>query len=164
MKLAYFDQRTILGRAALKLAKAAERAVKAAYDSKDFTDRTYNLHDSYAAAVYYNSELIVDSVYVLEPQKATEPKDWYGQSKSGHSEALDYFMNFKPRKKGLTMVLIAAMPYADILEGGKGGLRRKYKVISGANSIMRNIAAEMQGMFGRRRGSRTSVSVTPIKK
>ena len=43
-------------------------------------------------------------------------------------------------KNGVELVIIAAMFYASILEGGRGTLRRKYQVISGATNLMGSLA------------------------
>ena len=39
--------------------------------------------------------------------------------------------------------MAAAMPYGVVLEKGGGGLRRKYKVISGINTEVGNLAARL---------------------
>ena len=43
----------------------------------------------------------------------------------------------------MDLVVAAAMPYGVVLEKGGGGLRRKYKVISGINSEVCNLAARL---------------------
>lgn len=152
------DFRTRTGRFIKSLFPKCKEAVKAAIATNEFTNRTGNLHDSYGAALYYNDKLISESIYYEEPIAVTR-KPWKGEMKSGHNEMKEYLKRFRPRKKGITLVLVAAMPYGEILERGGGNLRRKYKVIVGANTVMRKIAAEISGMFGRRRGARTSVNI-----
>ena len=74
----------------------------------------------------------------------------------------------RPRTKGLSLILIAAMPYEKVLEQGyfevKGkriNLTKKYKVITGANAFMRQLAQKWAGKFGRKaKGIR--VNVNPI--
>lgn len=170
MKFAYLDSKSLTKKLAKELAEDGMRAVIEAYETAEFTTRTGNLADSYGSAVYLDGELIYDSIFFFEPT-ATTPRQWYGEAISGHQEMIEYFRNFKPRSKGLSLILIAAMPYTDVLEKGYGAgpkrtfsLKRKYKVISGANTIMRNIANKYKsGKFGRRRGLRTNISVNPIK-
>ena len=163
MKFAYLDSKSLTKKLAKELAEDGMRAVIETYETAEFTTRTGNLADSYGSAVYLDGELIYDSIFFFEPT-ATTPRQWYGEAISGHQEMIEYFRNFKPRSKGLSLILIAAMPYTDILEGGKGFLRRKYRVISGANSIMQEIANKYKsGKFGRRRGLRTNINVNPIK-
>lgn len=155
------DYRTSLGRLVKVMKEDCKRVVEEAINTNEFTNRTNNLEDSYGCAVYYNGQLLRDTLYYKEPI-ATNTKLWYKKEKSGHKEMLNYFETFRPRKRGLTMVLVAAMPYGEILETGGGYLRRKYKVIVGANGLMRELAAKYDGMFGRRRGGRTSINVERI--
>lgn len=142
----------------------AFRLVEEAYKTKTFEEQTGNLADSFGAAVYYDGVLVKDGIQYLEPT-ATKPRQWTsGDFRSGHDEMIKYFQNYKPRKKGFTIVLVAAMPYAPILEGGGGyGIRHKYKVITGANSLMRELAAKYESKFGGRtwskgRGTRTTIN------
>lgn len=147
-----------------ELVHDAFRLVEEAYKTKTFEEQTGNLADSFGAAVYYDGDLVKDGIQYLEP-KATEPRMWKrGDYRSGHEEMIQYFRNYKPRKKGFTIVLIAAMPYAPVLEGGGGyGIRHKYKVITGANSLMRELAAKYERKFGGRnwskgKGTRTTIN------
>lgn len=153
-----FDGRTRLGKLYLKMKADCRRVVEEAIRTNEFTNRTNNLEDSYGAALYYDGVLLPETLYYHEP-KAITPKKWKGKLVSGHDEMMDYFRKFKPRKKGFTLVLVAAMPYGEILERGGGNLHRKYRVIVGANEIMRTLAAEYNGFFGRRRIARTSINV-----
>ena len=41
-----------------ELAEDGRKAIQTAYENRDFTNRTYNLHDSYGSAVYYNGVLV----------------------------------------------------------------------------------------------------------
>lgn len=156
-----FDGRTRLGKLYLRMKADCKRVVEEAIRTNEFVNRTGNLEDSYGAAIYYDGVLQEDSIYYREP-KAISAKKWKGSTIKGHDEMLSYLRSFKPRKKGLTLVLVAAMPYGEILERGGGRLLRKYKVIVGANEILRSLAAEYGGMFGRRRVARTSISVESI--
>lgn len=155
------DYRTALGRIIKEMKDDCKRLVMRAQSTKDYTNRSFHLRDSYGAAVYHNGVLLTDTIYYREPV-ATGTKNFKRDgslvSTSGHRAMIDYLHRYKPRKKGLTIVLVAAMPYGEILESGRG-LQRKYKVIIGSNSLMRELAAKYDGMFGRRRGSRTTVSV-----
>lgn len=159
----FIDYRTIEGRFIKEMTKDCKTAVDAAIASNEFKNRTGNLQDSYGAALYKDGVLIRESIYYKTPIATTEKK-WRGEMKSGHDEMIKYFESFKPRKMGITMVLVAAMPYGEVLERGGGNLNRKYKVIVGANSVMRELAAKYEGMFGRRRGARTSINVERINK
>jgi hypothetical protein len=124
------------------------RLVSAAYTTKTFQEETGNLADSIGAAVYRNGVLLEDTIAYREP-RASSPAAWYpkkGDYRSGHEEMIKYFRNYKPRTKGLTIVLVAAMPYAEVLEQrpSKSGLQRKYKVITGAYSSLRQLKGEYE--------------------
>lgn len=129
------------------LADACVRAVAEARHTATFEDQTHNLSDSYGAAVYKDGVLLQNTIAYLSPE-ATVGRKWKDDVKYGHDEMMNYFMNYKPKSKGYSLVLIAAMPYYAVLEYGGGGLRNKYKVISGANSFMRDLAKEIDERFG----------------
>ncbi len=57
---------------------------------------------------------------------------------------IDYEASIKGTK-GIQLVIVAAMFYASILEKGGGRLRRKYRVISGAGSVMRQLKQKYGG-------------------
>lgn len=139
------------------LREACLRALAAAYSTKEYADKSYNLSDSFAAAIYKDGVLIPDTMAFMENQKAVSGKKWYGSNIVGHQAAREYLTKYKPRSKGYSLVVIAAMPYYDILEKGRGGLRNKYKVITGANSFMRDLAKEIDAKFGGRRKQGTTL-------
>lgn len=150
------DGRTILGKKINEIRGELIWLVNRAYETSDFESKSGNLVDSYGAALYYDKQLVNNGIAYLEP-KATANKEWYGSMISGHNEMIRYFRDYKPKKNGITVVLIAAMPYAEVLErgGAKDGsftLERKYKVITGANSLMQELADRISAKFGRKRG------------
>lgn len=151
-----FSLRREIDRLARELARDGMRAVQEAYHTAEFTSRTGNLFDSFGSAVYYDGVLREDTIFTLNPT-ATSRQKWYGEWLSGEEEIYKYFHRYHPRAKGLTLVVAAAMPYYEILEHGKGYLTRKYKVITGANAIMREIAQKYEGKFGGRRKYGTTV-------
>jgi hypothetical protein len=157
------DGRTLKGKIANMITRDLIWLVSKARETSEYEDKTFNLHDSYGAAVYDNGVLIEKSITYLEPL-ATKTKNWYDREGiTGHEEMITYLRTYIPRKKGITVVLVAAMPYSEVLEKGSAGLKRKYKVISGANSLMRQLAAEYSGKFGRKRdgagrGIRTTIN------
>lgn len=112
-----------------------------AVNSRDYTHRTYNLHDSYGSAVYLNGKLVEKSVMLLG-SKATKAKSYKGSKLNGSEEIMKYFRSYKP-KSAIELVVAAAMPYGVVLEKGGGGLRHKYKVISGINTEVGNLAARL---------------------
>lgn len=112
-----------------------------AVNSRDYTHRTYNLHDSYGSAVYLNGALVEKSVMLLG-SKATKAKSYKGSKLKGSEEIMKYFQSYKP-KSDIELLVVAAMPYGVVLEKGGGGIRRKYKVISGINTEVGNLAARL---------------------
>lgn len=133
------------------LTNLGEMAITTAYNARGYKNRTYNLHDSYASAVYVNGVLYRDTIRFVGNEmsksdreiNATAPfrtrPDRRGHlfeegdtiSVNGRDEAYRFFTDYRPPKgKGLELVLIAGMFYASILE------RRKYHVISDVTSIL----------------------------
>lgn len=118
-----------------------------AYKKKSFTNRTFNLHDSYGSAVYVNGVLQDRTIRYMGGQmshrygtsqqalkrkrkKSSLGPRYYRYGKSGR-EVLDVFFHgnqwyggHKFGKKGIVLVVVAAMWYADMLE------KKGYKVIT----------------------------------
>lgn len=154
------DFRSVIGRMAKELAQDAREAVHVALQTNEFQNRTGNLEDSYGAAVYYEGRMVEGTQYTLTPT-AISSKKWKGKEMRGSEEIIRYLRTYKPRTQGLSMIVVAAMPYGEILEKGQGNLYHKYKVITGANDFMRQLARKWEGRFGRKaKGIR--VNVTPI--
>lgn len=133
----------------MDMKKDCAALVKEALFTSEYTDRTGNLASSYGAAVYKDGVFLPDTLYTLD-FNPTMPRYWYGVSKSGQEEMRRYFNNYKPKKAGYTIVLVAAMPYSEVLERGRN-LSRKYRVISGAYGLMRELAEKYQGKKGNKR-------------
>jgi hypothetical protein len=128
---------------ATKLIQRGKELVKEAIDTRDYTHRTYNLHDSYGAGVYYQGKL--KKVYYNTPKQADKPKKFYGKEYKGSEEIKKALNEYKPNSNGLVLIIIATMPYADILEHEKGSLKRKYRVISQISSMATFVAGEFNG-------------------
>lgn len=123
------------------LADEGGKLITQAVNSRDYTHRTYNLHDSYGSAVYLNGALVEKSVMLLG-SKATKAKSYKGSKLKGSEEIMKYFQSYKPKSE-IELVVAAAMPYGVVLEKGGGGIRRKYKVISGINTEVGNLASRL---------------------
>ena len=123
------------------LADEGGKLILQAVNSRDYTHRTYNLHDSYGSAVYLNGKLVEKSVMLLG-SNATKAKSYKGSKLNGSEEIMKYFRSYKP-KSAIELLVAAAMPYGVVLEKGGGGLRHKYKVISGINTEVGNLAARL---------------------
>lgn len=127
-----------------KLIKKGKDLVKEAILTKTYGHQTYNLHDSYGAAVYYNGRLIRE--YYNSPSKAQEPKKHEsGVFVYGADDIKEYFqLEFKPSTRGLSLVVVSSMWYGETLEKGKG-LKKKYQVISQISSDVELVANEFKG-------------------
>lgn len=108
------------------LATQGKRIVNECLTEKDYEHDTLNLHDSYGYGIYVEGKLVQS--YTTE-QNAGKGKKWYGRNISGHEAIMD-FLNSYEASKGIELAIVAAMPYAEVLENASGGQRRKYKVIS----------------------------------
>lgn len=120
-----------------------------AYRKKSFKNRTFNLHDSYASAVYVDGVLQERTIRYMGGEissrigylrKSAEPKRkrkkgklgqrYYRYGKSGREVLNTFFRGNKWYKghsfgkKGIVLIVVAAMWYAGFLEG-KG-----YKVVT----------------------------------
>ena len=127
-----------------QLANDGEKAIREAYEGREFTNRTYNLHDSYGSAGYYNGTLAKSSIRYVGAEMAEEDE------RRGRNEVNDFFSNYRPKnRKGIDLVIVAAMFYADILEEGKGRLKRKYKVIAEGEDYMKDVATHFRGTLSK---------------
>ena len=131
-----------------ELTMYGEMVIQEAFKTANFNkNRTQNLRDSYASAVFYNGKMVNGTMRTLGSPLALVDKTWYGRKVRGRNEATRFLKHdYKPTSKGLSMVAIAAMPYREVLE-----LRYKYRVISGANWMMRSLAHTFSSKFGVRR-------------
>ena len=120
------------------LASIGEKAIKVAYDDRGFTNRTFNLKDSYGSAVYLDGQLLEDTIRFIGAPEAKKKR----LGKSGREEINNFFKGYSPQAKGYEIVVVATMPYAGILEQGGGRLKNKYHVMVGARSLMERIAAQ----------------------
>lgn len=150
----------VVERAMIKeLIDYGEMVMKEAYATHEFKNRTYNLHDSYGSAVYKDGVYVNGSLRTLEPQ-ASESVRVGSYYVKGKNEVARYLRDeYRPKKRGLSLVVVAAMPYAETLEEGEG-LRRKYKVISGARWMMESLAKSFSAKFGVQRGGININSIT----
>ena len=155
-----FDKQAYIRQLVEQLANDGERIIKAAYNTRGFTNRTYNLHDSYASAVYVNGVLRHDSIRYIGPEKAElntarELGDYAGDRTRpvhratggdkrylkgdtvvayGRDEAKRFLNDYKPTSSGIQLVVIAAMFYAGIVES-KG-----YQVLSQSYTELLDLA------------------------
>lgn len=97
------------------------KAAMEAYRGKTYTNRTFNLHDSYGSAVYLNGVLVEDSIRYVNRSRSTRA-DRHGRNQGGKTgrEALNNFFRtaWVVRKQdNFTILVAAAMWYAKMVEG-----------------------------------------------
>lgn len=167
-----------------QLTEEGAAAIKQAYETRDWRNRTFNLHDSYGSAVYVNGQLLKRTVrYVGEElaksgrnvgwvwAKGRSMPDYKGERRlegdeiemRGREEIMDFFSQYTPKTTGVELVIAAAMFYANILESGGGKLKHKYHVISQANGIMNDLAKKYVGSTSIIGGGRVLSVMTTIK-
>lgn len=160
----FFSKEEYIKQIVNELTKDGERIILAAYNSRGFKNRTYNLYDSYASAVYVNGVLRHNTVRYAGPSKAkdksmSELGDYAGDrtrptyrggdnrylkgdtvAVHGRDEAKRFFNDYKPPKDGgIQLVVIAAMFYAGIVES-KG-----YHVLSNSYTELMALATKYGG-------------------
>lgn len=129
-----------------QLCADGERIMRECLSEVDYTHRTHNLEASYGWAVCRRGKIIRTGYPSTFP---TEAKNWYGEMMYG-GDALagaidEYEGKYKPLTKTFELVIIAAMPYAEVLENASSGQHRKYKVISMAADKLRALQAKYGG-------------------
>ena len=127
-----------------RLADEGDRILRECVEERDYTHRTYNLYDSYGYGVYVSGKL--QRYGFLGTQKAAKPRKWYGEDVRGREEILEYLKSeHKPSSDAIELVIVAAMPYAKVLESGGGGIKHKYKVIAMSYDKLKDIAPKYGG-------------------
>lgn len=129
----------------LELEKDAESVMNECIQEITYTHRSYNLYDSYGYGIYLNGKLTKFGFLSATP-KATEGKSWYGEKIKGRDAISDYLKkDYKP-SGAIDLAIVAAMPYAKVLEDGSGNLKRSYRVISMSVQKLRTLAAKYNGV------------------
>ena len=92
-----------------------------AYRRKTYTNRTFNLHDSYGSAVFVDGNLVPDSIKYVNRSRSKRA-DKHGHSVTGAKtgrEALKRFFDqawIVRNKDRITLVVAAAMWYGELVE------------------------------------------------
>ena len=149
-----------------ELANEGEKAIKEAYKTRGYTNRLYNLHDSYGSAVYVDGVLDKSTIRYIDPEmsksglsmgwvwkKGRSMPDFRGNRRmkddeilmNGREEVMDFLQHYSAPRGTVCLVVVAAMFYATILESGMGRLKRKYAVISNARTTLETVLKEYGG-------------------
>lgn len=118
------------------LARIGKELLPKAFDESTYTNRTYNLSDSYGWAVYYNGTLMRKG-FLLDAVASTP----HHSGKDGRQEVDIFFNSYSARPKGHELIFVAAMYYGYDLEMGNTPRKRKYVVIS-------SIRDDLERIFG----------------
>lgn len=109
------------------LSGLGEKAIEHAMISKKFTDRTFNLHDSYGFGIYYDRDVMMVK---MNDQSATVA-DTRGTKGSEVGQA---FLDNYQAGKGWTMIIVAGEFYAEEVNLARNGL----DVLTGAYQHTQN--------------------------
>ena len=119
------------------LLEEGKKIIRKAYESRDWKNKTGNLHDSYVAVVINNGVPVKYAKFNKMAQSVVgnfETKGGDGFSLSGSQEVDNFVKSYASRyggnQRGVRLVVAAVMYYASILEAGNAPLKHKYKVIS----------------------------------
>ena len=116
------------------LSQEGERIVNEQLAKKQYTHRTFNLHDSYGWGVYVNGKLAAKG---FPAQKATKGKKWNGNEYKGRETITGFLENkYKPHD-GIDLVVAVAMPYGVEVEE-----IYKYEVVATARAEVRQLESK----------------------
>ena len=139
-----------------QLISEGRRLVEKAYEEKNFINRTNNLADSYGSCLFVDGKEYPNSRYYLHTSKqASIPYKYAGEDIYGREAVERFFDNFDKSvsKDKVMLVVVAAAPYARVLENGISyGLRHNYKVLAGITTnleqLKRFYGGEVTTMIG----------------
>lgn len=130
------------------LAKEGSKVAQKALATKDAKNDTLNQADAFGYVVYYGGAVKAKG-YANPTAMASETHrgwDKIGVKDGTGREWLDEFMaTWKPESKGFVLVVVNAAFYSAILEQGRGGIKRKYRIISQIWGDMENIQKNFKG-------------------
>lgn len=124
------------------LSQEGQRIVNNQLAKVDYEHRTKNLKDSYGWGVYVYGSLVAKG---YQNPEATEPRKWYGEDIYGNQAIADFLeTKYKPHD-GIDLVVVAAMPYGEVLQEGGGRVKRKYEVIATARDEVKALSRKFKG-------------------
>lgn len=125
----------------IELEKDSKRILQECVDERTYTHRTMNLYDSYGYGIYLKGTLVKTGFLSASPS-AKSGKRINGTVVKGRDEITQYLNHDYTPKGIIDLAVVAAMPYARILEEGSGRLKNKYRVISMSLAKLQNIASK----------------------
>lgn len=131
---------------AMSLANEGKKLIDKAFETATFNkNRTQNLHDSYGSCVFYNRREVPNTRRYVGRKAIVGKKNRQGELILGRAEIDNYFDTYKTHTDGFELVTAAAIFYAEILEKKLGNLTRKYRVISGLDAGIEQLAGKTGG-------------------
>lgn len=131
---------------AKELANEGQKLINTAFKNADFNkNKTQNLHDSYGSCVFYNGKEVPNTRRYVGRKAVIGKKNPQGELILGRAEIDRFFDTYKTKSNGFELVTAAGIFYAEILEKGKGRLKHKYRVISGLDGQIRELANKLGG-------------------
>lgn len=125
------------------LEKEGRRILQECVDEREYQHDTYNLFDSYGYGIYVDGALKRKG-FLSASRTAEKPKKWYENKDVWGRGQIEYFLNQEYQAgKSIEMVIVAAMPYAEVLENASGGQTRKYRVISMSYDKLKSLQAQI---------------------
>ena len=71
-------------------------------------------------------------------------KKWYGEEITGYEAVVEYLeYKYKPHP-GIDLVVVAAMPYGEILQNAEGNVKKKYEVIAVARNEVKALSRKFK--------------------
>ena len=128
-----------------EIEKDAKVVLQECVDEITYQHQTKNLYDSYGYGIYVRGTL-VKSGYLSASAQASKAKKWYGEKIKGR-DAIKRYLESGYNASGIVdLAVVAAMPYAKVLEDGGGNLKRSYRVISMSFQKLQNLASKYNGI------------------
>lgn len=125
------------------------RILNYAARTNDTEDKTHNMTDAYATAVYYQGKRVRTRYYSPLEDSTGIHKGWpkyHIQAGRGRGYLSTFFKNFKPSTDGICLIVVNVIYYSSILEAGKqGGMGHKYHVISQISGEFAKLQSKFKG-------------------
>lgn len=125
-----------------------KRILQECVAERTYTHRTYNLYDSYGYGIYIGGVLVRFGYLSAIPRATEKPPGTDAGEDYGRVEIRRYLSTQHRAVGGIEMVIVAAMPYARILEEGNAtskGSKKRYKVISMAYDKLVALSSQYKG-------------------
>lgn len=124
------------------LSDEAKKIIDEELNNVDYKNDTDNLHDSYGWGIYVNGKLVKSG---YQTQNAIAPRIWKREPLYGRDAITEFLERKYNPHDGIDLVIVAAMPYAEILQEGLGNLKKKYEVIAIAQNQLKSLSRRVKG-------------------